>query len=244
MTTRWHPGDPLPEISGNDAHVWLRPIDRTVAPEVTDLLSAEERDRAARYKVEAPRRQFICARATLRWLLGRYLDLNPRAIEFSFTKHGKPSLAGGGGLQFNVSHTGEMAALAFANGPVGIDIEKHDREVEVDALSKRFFSGDEHAQLSAMNPTERREAFFRCWTQKEAYLKALGSGLSRDTRTFTVDCEEGSPGLVEDIRDATAHKRWAITKVPSDHDYCLSLAVAAPAGGIRVFRMDRFNAAA
>ena len=80
--------------------------------------------------------------------------------------------------------------------------------------------------MEAMNDTERKRAFFRCWTQKEAYLKALGSGLTRDTRSFAVDCRDGEAGLLADEREPEAPNQWWLRHLDSDVDYSVSLATA------------------
>lgn len=215
----------------DEIHVWT---DRTDGPDRTNLLNEEERKRADRFKVEPARRQFICARATLRRLLGEYLQRDSREIEFVTSEHGKPSLANGD-LQFNVSHTEGRVALAFGHSPVGIDVERYDRDLDHSGLAKRFFSEQEQRQLDALNDEERKRAFFRCWTQKEAYLKALGSGLTRDTRSFAVDCREGEAGLLADKLDPEAQARWRLQHLATEDDYSISLATTTSIAKVHCF---------
>ncbi|MGB0579900.1 MAG: 4'-phosphopantetheinyl transferase family protein [Limisphaerales bacterium] len=219
-------------LGPDEVHVWT---DRTDGPNRTDLLNDEELERAQRFKVEPPRRQFVAARSTLRRLLGEYLNSDPRTLKFITSEHGKPSLAEGG-LEFNVSHTEGQVALAFAHSPVGIDVERFDRDLDHDSLTKRFFSEHERQQLSDMDAEERKAAFFRCWTQKEAYLKALGSGLSRDTRSFAVNCRAGVGGLVADDDNTLAPQRWRLQHVIGEDEFSVSLAVTSSIRKVRCFK--------
>jgi 4'-phosphopantetheinyl transferase len=145
-------------------------------------LSQAERSRAARFRFDRDRRRFIVARARLRQLLAERLDLPPESIEFVYAREGKPALAerfARSGWRFNLSHCGELAVYAFSRaGEVGIDVEAVHAIAEADAIAARVFSRREHEAYRGFAPTERPLAFFRCWTRKEAFVKALGEGLA------------------------------------------------------------------
>ena len=145
-------------------------------------LSQAERERAARFRFGRERRRFIVARARLRELLAERLDVPPESIEFVCARGGKPALAerfARSGWRFNLSHCGELAVYAFSRATeVGVDVEAVHAIAEGDAIAARVFSRREHEAYRAAAPAERPLAFFRCWTRKEAFVKALGGGLS------------------------------------------------------------------
>ena len=145
-------------------------------------LSHAERGRAARFRFERERRRFSVARARLRELLAERLDAPPESIEFLYGREGKPALAerfARSGWRFNLSHRGELAVYAFSrSGEVGVDLEAVHPIDEADAIAAHVFSRREHEAYRAAAPSERPLAFFRCWTRKEAFVKALGGGVS------------------------------------------------------------------
>jgi 4'-phosphopantetheinyl transferase len=138
------------------------------------LLSPDEQERAARFTFEQQRRRFIVARARLRQLLGARLDASPDEVEFTYGITGKPSLAArySRDLRFNLAHCEDVAVYAFAEArEIGVDVER-EREVEdAEAIGKLCFSPAERDAC-------RTHGFLYCWTRKEAFVKALGSGLS------------------------------------------------------------------
>lgn len=164
-----------------------------------EWLSDDERERADRFRVEHARRAFVASRAALRRILGARLGVEPATLEFTLSAHGRPSLAGGR-VSFNVSHSGELGLIAVADGErrIGVDVEQVRATSDFQALAARFFHPDEAAAIGA-----RREAFFRCWTKKEAVVKAIGQGLSHPLETFVVDVDEDAPSPVAGIEGLT-----------------------------------------
>ena len=151
----------------------------------SELLSSSERQRAARFKLERDRRRFIVARATLRRLLAQRLAARPEAIEITYGAHGKPALAQG--LRFNVSHCDDLAVYAFSESrEVGIDVEAVRELDDADDLAEHFFSRGENEAYRGLAAHERPLGFFNCWTRKEAFVKALGEGLSHPLDGFDV----------------------------------------------------------
>lgn len=164
------------------------------APDAEDpwaVLSPDERDRAGRFLRPIHRDRYAAGRAWLRRVLAGYLGRSPSEIAFAYGQHEKPALAGGPGwLDFNLAHSEEHALLAVSPGfPVGVDIEVL-RPVD-EKLPQRFFAPGEVAALAALPAAARQAAFFRCWTRKEAYLKALGSGLATPLDAFEVTLGPG-----------------------------------------------------
>ncbi|HEY9631321.1 MAG TPA: 4'-phosphopantetheinyl transferase superfamily protein [Coleofasciculaceae cyanobacterium] len=167
----------------HEIHIWQAPLHQPTAQveQLTQLLSEDEQARAARLRRERDRLQFIISRGLLRVVLGRYLAIAPSEVEFGYGAYGKPFVIKSPELQFNASHTHELALYAIGRDrPVGIDVEYTRRPLaDMEQLTQRFFSKREHATLLALPAHQRVKAFFRGWTCKEAYLKAIGIGLSQ-----------------------------------------------------------------
>lgn len=151
-----------------------------------ETLALEERDRAHRFRFRRDRRHYIAGRGSLREILSNYLKMEPSAIRFAYNQYGKPMVQGTD-LRFNLSHSGDWAMLAVTRGrEVGIDIERVDPRFAEEQIPERFFSPREVAELRALPAREQTAAFFRCWTRKEAYIKARGMGLALDLDSFDV----------------------------------------------------------
>lgn len=146
-------------------------------------LSGAERERAARFRFERDRRRFIVARARLREELAARLGVRPEAVEFAYGDNGKPRLPNQA-LQFSVSHCDDVALFAFSQVEVGVDVEAIRPVREADTIAVQFFSPLEHAGYAALAPRDRLLGFFRVWTRKEAYVKALGAGFSMALERF------------------------------------------------------------
>jgi 4'-phosphopantetheinyl transferase len=175
-----------------EAHAWMLWTD-TSAPERQWLawLTPEESEHLRRLKTESLRRQYLATRALCRVTLSRYADVDPARWRFRAGRNGKPRIAGPPGftsLRFNLTHTKELViCLVTRTGEVGVDAEETSRRVEIDRVSKHFFSKKERASLAKLPPTRRTSRFFELWVLKEAYLKGRGDGLLRDPDQFTVN---------------------------------------------------------
>jgi 4'-phosphopantetheinyl transferase len=147
-----------------------------------EIVSDDERKRAERFKFERDRRRYLIAHAALHGILGRYLTIRSEPINFDYGSNGKPKLSQAltpSGVQFNLSHSNEMAVLALTRGgEVGVDIEFVKDNFEFQDVAERFFRTKEVAAMRSLPAHLQRRAFFKCWTSKEAFLKAKGSGLS------------------------------------------------------------------
>jgi 4'-phosphopantetheinyl transferase len=175
----WEAAPEHPRLDKGEAHVWRLRLSSAFVD--LSLLAADERARTERLHFERDRLRFAATRCELRRLSGRYLGAAPQALFFATGPHGKPRLAGQDGerLRFNVSHSGDLALLAFAlDQEVGADVESHERKTEVDRLLPTVCTPAEQAVLRSLEPGERRSAFFDLWAGKEAVLKAMGSGLT------------------------------------------------------------------
>lgn len=179
------------------------------------ILSADERERGARYVREEDRARFVVARASVRVILARYLSISAQALRFAYGPHGKPGLEVGCGsadLRFNLSHAGDTAALAIARGrEVGVDVERVRGDIEFDQLAEHFFSERERLTLRALPGGRKPEAFFNCWTRKEAYLKATGAGLALPLDQFDVSLAPDEPArLLANRGDPDEVRRWSL----------------------------------
>jgi 4'-phosphopantetheinyl transferase len=182
--------------AGRDVHVWTVPLDQPpgVCEWLRRALSDDEDVRAEKYVFERDRRRFVVCRGAVRVVLGACLDLPPGRVVFAYGDKGKPAIAGRTGVEFNVSHAGSIGVLAVArHGVVGVDVECLDRRIDHESLAGRFFSPDEAADLLSTPPEARRQAFFNGWTRKEAYIKAIGDGLSCPLHSFSVTLRPGDP---------------------------------------------------
>ena len=186
------------------------------------LLSNDERARQQSFVSPELRRRFLAARAGLRTLLGRHLDRDPRSLSFATNAFGKPRLAGGGPVHFNLSHCEERAVLAISNAEVGIDLER-ERPIEHVDLARRYFHPHEVAAITASpDEAEQRRAFFLIWTLKEAVVKALGTGLSTPLDSFEVAIGPSAPVLARAPEGAP--QAWWLHGAMAD-GYCCALAV-------------------
>jgi len=165
------------------------------ALEVRDLLSADELDRAERFKFDIHRFRFIRGRAFLRQTLAELLDQSPESIEFDYGRNGKPELDGG--LKFNLSHSSDLAILAytFDLDGLGIDIEILDRKIEFAGLTEHYFTEDERRWVLApfLQHEEQKQRFFQVWTAKEARMKLYGEGMLLDPRSIHIKFENSKP---------------------------------------------------
>lgn len=212
------------------AHVWRIALDgeRERAEELALLLSDDERARAARFRFDRHRRHYIVGRATLRRILGLYLELAPDEVAFRYGPRGKPELSGreGAPLDFNLSHSGDLALCVVARWPVGIDLERLREVPDADLIAARFFTPAEVAlQRVAIN---RDAAFLRQWTRKEAIIKAVGVGLSMPLDSFDVSSLGRGPiRLAEDSGDA--NNAWHVVDIEAAAGYVAALALAKAA---------------
>lgn len=218
------------ELAPGVVHLWQRRLTAS-EPEVNvgyGLLSNEEKETAMRFRINRPGTDFILTRSTLRLLLAHYLDTSPQQVCFQYGAQGKPVLAGESELYFNVSHTEGLALMAFAQRrAIGVDVENLGRRTEVQRLANRFFSEREQQALKQLCGDELQVAFFRCWTRKEAYIKAKGDGLSLPLDQFDVSITAGNrDALLATRPDPSEAARWTIRDVAVGAGYAAAVAVA------------------
>lgn len=178
------------ELFNDSLHLWrfYLPDYEGHLPLLEGILSSDERERAERFRFDIHRMRFILSRGFLRKTLSLYLGTSPHAISFYYSEKGKPFLEG---LQFNISHSDDVALFAFAKEkPIGIDIEKIKLTWEAD-VAKRFFSPSECEFLfSIKNEEEKARAFYSIWARKEAIVKTLGEGIFTPLQDFSVSVDK------------------------------------------------------
>lgn len=179
------------------------------------MLSAGERERAARFHAEPHRQRFIAAHGLMRQVLSSLLGMAPVDLQFAQGEHGKPRLAGAAadsGLAFNLSHSGSWALLGWSwQADIGVDIELWRKVSDEAALVRRFFSKVENEVYEALPDTVRQCGFFECWTRKEAYIKAVGRGLGLPLDSFDVSFGDGLPArLLRPSAVANDARAWSL----------------------------------
>jgi 4'-phosphopantetheinyl transferase len=240
MISQWQPTPDDLTLSPDYVDIWKCCVELTddQIGELLSLLSTEEKARAQRLKIAEKKNQFIITRGRLRQILGKYLNSDPRAFKFDYATHGKPYLEErwqGHEISFNVTHSHNYILIAMSlDHQLGIDIEKirHDRDHT--ALARRFFSKREQAELTTLSEEVKIRAFYSCWARKEAFVKAVGDGITYGLDTFDVSVypDVGKPSL--NIHTSIADdKTWSIINIPMDEDYMAALAVTSDTVSVR-----------
>lgn len=216
----------------DEVHLWR--VDLAAVAKAQErwhaVLSLEERKRAARFHFSRDRDYFAATRALLRTILASYLDSDPASLVFRYSEKEKPTLQTSHSIdpiEFNVSHSGDAALLAFSRGkPLGVDIEQVRDNFDFVAIARRFFSEQEQQALASLAPSERCFGFFRCWTRKESYVKAQGAGLSLPLSQFDVSLKPGDEDALLATRpDGDEASRWLLREVPAGEGYLAALCV-------------------
>jgi 4'-phosphopantetheinyl transferase len=221
-----------PDLAGDEVHVWRAHLD---CPDedlraLERLLTPDERARAMRYRFLKDRVHFTVARGILRTLLGRYLNRQPSTLQFHYNQYGKPLLEESDQEYtptFNVSHSHGMALFAFTRGRgVGVDIEYMLPDRAEMSIARRFFSPYEVETLQAVPAAQQMQAFYSCWTRKEAYVKTRGLGLSLDLNLFDVSLVPDEPAALLNIREPGQRlEDWSLWNLEPGAGYAAALAV-------------------
>ena len=217
-----------PKLDRTRIHVWSASlaVERNCVESCYAILTSDERLRADRFRVAHARRRFIVARAFLRRTLSVYLQTDPASLDVVYRPLGKPYLANESEIRFNLSHADDKATMAVASQrEVGVDIEAVARDVDIDAVAREAFSPPELRALNSLAPAARRDAFYRIWTRKEAYVKARGEGLSYSTQCFTVShLPMDYDALRTDDQDGGALSDWRVAEIPAPAGFHAALA--------------------
>jgi 4'-phosphopantetheinyl transferase len=216
-------------IQKNEVHVWTINLGPPAIEmeQLYALLSDDERVRAGRFSFAEHANRYTVARANLRRTLSRYTDVAPSLLQFQYTANGKPFLANAP-IRFNLSHSADLAVVAVTRDrEVGIDVERIRRDNDLLDVAERYFAPVERAALRSLTAEDRCFGFFRCWTRKEAYLKARGEGLSMDLHSFSVSL--GPPNepaaLIASAEGPAELGRWKFAHLNLQAGYAAALAV-------------------
>jgi 4'-phosphopantetheinyl transferase len=226
MNAHWPAPMEHPPLAASDAHVWRVPLDDfpTLDSLNGNVLSPDERERAEQFRIDAARHCFVASRFALRMLLGRYLQIESADIRFTSSGIGKPQLHDrhrSRDVRFNVAHSGSLALIAFTIGcEIGVDIEKLRVVNHSEQIAHRYFHQDELDTIRATPPAARDTVFLRCWTAKEALLKALGTGITDSLAEFAVPLQgsiERAVAIdVPDRSSASVSRCWLQPLDPGD----------------------------
>lgn len=224
--------DRLLMIVNEEVHLWygINEISDARLPFLSRMLSETEQAQAGRYHFTEDQHRFVIRRSMLRLLIGRYLTADPKEIRFTRNQYGKPFVASGHRtlpLMFNISHSNHAVLYGFTLGRrIGVDIEFVKPIPDMEAIAEKFFSRKERTELMTLPEDRRRDAFYHCWTQKEAFVKALGEGLSRDLDQFDVSVSPDSPAVLRRTAwDEEEAGRWSLASMKLLPGYQAALAV-------------------
>jgi 4'-phosphopantetheinyl transferase len=225
----------LQALQAGELHVYYArsetPIGADREARCLAMLSPAERDQQARFRFEQDRRSYLTAHALTRSVLARLLGVEPSELGFELGAHGRPELAAPSRqppLRFNLSHTRGLVACAVAlEADVGVDVEHLERSVEIDSLAARVFSDAERAGLAKLTGAAKRRRFFELWTLKEAYIKAVGVGLSLPLQEISLELGQPQPSLLFGAAIEDDPARWFLAARPIGA-YALAAAVAIP----------------
>jgi 4'-phosphopantetheinyl transferase len=190
------------------------------------LLSAEEQARARRFRRTEDRHSFAAAHGTLRLLLAAMLGEKPGSFSFAANAYGKPYLVPHRSIEFNMSHSGGIVLIAIAQHiSIGVDVEAVRPMPERAAIVQRYFHPGEAADFARVSPADAEAAFFRCWSRKEAVVKALGLGMSLDLHRYRVACLPGAkPEVLALEGDDAPQKTWSLIDLHLGPDHVGALA--------------------
>jgi len=224
---------------GNAVHVWRVPLSASSSDlcRLERSLSSDEAAKADTFFFARDRNRFVVARANLRAILAHYIRGHPGDVRFSYGLCGKPTITAtepDEKIEFNLSHSGDLAIVAVALGfSVGVDVEQVRPEFATAELAAHAFSPDEQIALAATPQHQRAAAFFKCWTSKEAYIKGLGDGLGIPLKEFDVCVRPDVPvKLLRPYRGAANRGAWSLHDLDPGPGYAAALAVAGAPGRI------------
>jgi len=211
----WPSCSDAPPLADNEIHVWATTLSVTADAlgQFSATLSADEKERANKFKFEKHRNRYIAGRGALRAILEQYSDARAAELRFDYLTNGKPAFAqdfASAGIHFNLAHTEDLALVAVTRiGLVGVDVECVRPVKDVDELVARFFSARENELFQKVPDDQKPAAFFNLWTRKEAMLKATGEGITRSLSLVEVSFLPGEPArLLAIAGDAKAGEEW------------------------------------
>lgn len=250
MHVHWHGGKHVlasraSRLEPGDVHLWQvgLAVRTPVMRRLHQRLDPEERARANRFLFAEDRARFIAAHGALRDILSAYLGRSPERVAYRYARWGKPYLtlaAGDHPLQFNLTHSGALALIAVTRQrALGVDVECIRPHRHVAGIAAHFFSSGEVAALQDLPPDSQTEAFYACWTRKEAYIKARGEGLSAPLHTFDVSLTpDGPAALLRSALGIAEVQRWSIVGLAPAPGYVGALVVEGHGWHLACWTLD------
>lgn len=237
----WHPAPDVIALPEQEVHVWAIALEQPeiVLKHLVTALAHDERERMARYAFPHLRQEYTIARGAMRHILARYLGIEAKAVQFAYSEQGKPCLVVGD-VAFNLSHSGKVALLAVSKGrEIGVDVEQVRVVNDLYQVAKSNFSAAENAVLRQLPLAKQREGFFNCWTRKEAYIKALGDGLSYPLERFDVTLKPGEAAkLLRVVDNAAEVDRWRLENLQPASGYIAAVIAEGQNWSLRQWQWD------
>ena len=227
---QWASPPSRPALDAHEIHVWRVALDQPdwLVERMRQWLASDEQARASRFVFDHDRARYIVGRGALRSILSGYLGTEPNQLQFEYGPHGKPALvASCGQIYFNASHSKGLGLCAVTRQrELGIDLELVRRVIDAEQIAQRFFSTQENAVFQSLPVEQRQPAFFYCWTRKEAFIKAIGEGLSHPLDQFDVSFAPAEPAKFLSIGGSLeAARGWSLFSLAPGPIYVGALAV-------------------
>ncbi|MGD9153662.1 MAG: 4'-phosphopantetheinyl transferase superfamily protein [Gammaproteobacteria bacterium] len=227
------------KIKNDQIHIWYINIDdyQTRVDSLINYLDNHEIKRAQQFKFAKDRNSFICSHAILRWLLSKYCNCDQKKIIYNYNTFSKPDLNNNHNIHFNLSHSFHRAVIAITqNTPIGIDIEFMQPKPILDNLAERFFSAYEYNEYKILPQQQKTLGFYNCWTSKEAFVKALGMGLSFPLKNFTVNLNPKFKAKILSVEHQQKNiDTWQLRRFIAENQYCIAVAWSGPAKIIQAY---------
>ena len=216
-------------ILNNTIHIWkinYSDFDNEESALLNNL-SKQETNRANKFYFSIDKKRYLLTRALLKNILSRITDTPARQLHFKFNEHGKPYLESFKHIYFNISHSGDIGLLAVTDcAAIGIDVEQYRKRLQLREIAERFFSKYETDILLNLPDNQKISAFFSCWTRKEAFIKALGLGLTLPLKNFDVTLQPAEKAKLVEIRHKNEKAAdWTLKDIPLENDYAAAYAV-------------------
>ncbi len=233
----------VPPLSADEVHLWRANLDDHAADSFRSLLADDEISRADRFHFTRDRNHYIIARGLLRRLLAGYVGIGAADLRFSYAEKGKPFLTKGrhDAINFNLAHSHGMAVYAFSpDRELGVDLEFIREDFGGEKIAERFFSTHETDVLKTVSADLKNEAFFNCWTRKEAYIKARGEGLSMPLDQFDVSLAPGEKAaLLRNHKEPEETSRWSMQSIEMPDGYVAALVAEGHNWRLKTFALDQ-----
>lgn len=224
----------------NQVHIWSVHIrDHTNKLSIYwELLNEKEKTKATQFKFGKDCNCFVIARGVLRKLLGSYLHLKPEEVEFQSGNYGKPYINHSSKIQFNISHSKNVVLMGFIlKDTIGVDVEYTQRKIDVKQIAKQFFSVEEYESLLTLDNSCQLQGFYNCWTRKEAFIKALGSGLSFPLDQFVVSLDCTEEAVLKDTKwDNKEKEKWVLQPIKPRENYIGAYAVKGKVSNVKSWK--------